>query len=145
MSARGTAAIGIGMAAILVFGCTSGAPVNPGTIELPRTVTVAALDSFDFVPVRIQVRAGETVRFVVTNEGMLEHEFAIGSRAKLQEHALTMTHGGMLADTTTEIRVIPGQTKELLFTFGSATDIGFGCLVPGHFPAGMSGSFDVVQ
>lgn len=141
-----TATIGIGLfAALMAAGCAPDASFTPGTEEMPRTVTVSAFDSLAFDPPRIQVRAGETVRFVVTNEGVLEHEFAIGSREELQEHALTMTHGGMRTDTTTEIRVIPGQTKELVFTFGSSTDIGYGCLVPGHFPAGMSGSFDIAQ
>ena len=143
MKARWTAAVAIGIAAITVVGCT--ASFTPGTTDAPRTVTVAALDSFAFDPEHIQVRVGETVRFVVTNEGVLEHEFAIGSPEELQEHALTMTHGGMQTDTTTAIRIIPGQTKDLVFTFGAATDIGFGCMVPGHFPAGMSGSFDIVQ
>ena len=44
---------------------------------------VAALDLLRLTR-RIEVRAGETVRFVVTNEGVLEHEFAIGGRAELQ-------------------------------------------------------------
>jgi uncharacterized cupredoxin-like copper-binding protein len=139
------AAIGIGITAVLVSACTSGTQVTPGTAEIPRIVRVAALDSFAFDPDRIQIRAGETVRFVVTNVGVLEHEFVVGSREELQEHAMTMTHGGMRTDSATAIRVIPGQTKELVFTFGSATDIGFGCLVPRHFPAGMSGSFDILQ
>lgn len=137
---------GIGLLTTLVAAaCTPAASFTPGTAEMPRTVEVSAFDSFAFDPARIQVRAGETVRFVVTNEGVLEHEFAIGSRNELQEHALTMTHGGMRTDTGMAIRVIPGQTKELVFTFGASTDIGYGCFVPGHFPAGMSGSFDLVQ
>jgi uncharacterized cupredoxin-like copper-binding protein len=141
-----TAKIGIGLLTVLVAAaCTPVASFTPGTAEMPRTVEVSALDSFAFDPSRIQVRAGETVRFVVTNEGVLEHEFAIGSREELLEHAVTMTHGGMRTDTSTEIRVIPGQTKELVFTFGSDTDIGYGCMVPGHFPEGMSGSFDILQ
>ena len=142
---RRAAAISIGLLAVLEAGCSSAASFTPGTAEEPRIVAVSALDSFAFDPTRIQVRMGETIRFVVTNEGVLEHEFAIGTRDELLEHALTMTHGGMRADTTTEIRLIPGQTKELVFAFGSATDLAFGCLVADHFPKGMSGVFEVVQ
>jgi len=69
----------------------------------------------------------------------------IGSRDELLEHAMVMTHGGMREDTSRAIRVIPGQTKELVFTFGPATDLGFACLVPGHYPAGMSGQFEFVN
>lgn len=139
------AQMGIGLVTAILLGCTTGGSFTPGTAEMPRTVEVSALDSFAFDPARIQVRAGETVRFVVTNEGVLEHEFAIGSRDELLEHAMVMTHGGMRTDTATAIRVIPGQTKELVFRFGSATDIGYGCMVPGHFPAGMSGGFEIIE
>jgi len=135
----------VGLMAALLVGCASGGAFTPGTAEMPRTVTVAALDPFTFAPARIPIRAGETVRFVVTNEGEVEHEFVIGSRQELLDHAMVMTHGGMREDTSRAIRVIPGQTKELVFTFGSATDIGFGCLVPGHYPAGMSGAFEIIE
>jgi uncharacterized cupredoxin-like copper-binding protein len=51
----------------------------------------------------------------------------------------------MREDTSRAIRVIPGQTKGLVFTFGSTTDVGYGCLVPGHYPAGMSGDFEIIE
>jgi len=139
------ARLSVGLLVTFMMGCASGVVFTPGTAEMPRTVTVAALDPFTFAPARIPIRADETVRFVVTNEGEVEHEFVIGSREELLEHAMVMTHGGMREDTSTAIRVIPGQTKELVFTFGSATDIGYGCLVPGHYPAGMSGAFEIIE
>lgn len=135
----------VGLLAALLVGCTSGVAFTPGTAEMPRTVAVSAFDTFAFDPARIPVQAGETIRFVVTNQGLLEHEFAIGSRAELQEHAQVMTHGGMRDDTARAIRLLPRQTKELIYTFGSATDIGYGCFVIGHFPKGMSGAFDIVH
>jgi uncharacterized cupredoxin-like copper-binding protein len=128
--------------AVLTAACSTG-PAEPGTSDTPRTIRVAALDSFAFTPETIPVSAGETVRFVVTNDGELEHEFVIGTHEELVEHAATMTHGGMREDTSTAIRVLSGQTKELVYTFGTATDIEFGCLVPGHYPAGMAGRFEV--
>jgi uncharacterized cupredoxin-like copper-binding protein len=128
-----------------MMGCAPGVAFTPGTAEMPRTVTVAAFDPFAFAPASIPIRAGETVRFVVTNEGEVEHEFVIGTREELLEHAMVMTHGGMREDTSRAIRVIPGQTKELVFTFGSTTDVGYGCLVTGHYPAGMSGDFEIIE
>lgn len=135
----------VGLLTAFLVGCNSGVLSTPGTAEMPRTVTVAALDPFEFSPASIPIRAGETVRFVVTNEGEVEHEFVIGTREELLEHAMVMTHGGMREDTSRAIRVIPGQTKDLVFTFGSATDLGFACLVPGHYPAGMSGDFQIIE
>jgi len=135
----------VGLMTALLVACAPGAAFTPGTAEMPRTVVVSAFDTFAFDPARIPVQAGETIRFAVTNQGLLEHEFAIGSRAQLQEHAQVMTHGGMRDDTSSAIRLLPGQTKELIYTFGSATDIGYGCFVIGHFPKGMSGAFDIVR
>lgn len=128
-----------------MIGCTPGGGFTPGTAELPRTVTVAAHDPFAFAPRSIPIQAGETIRFVVTNEGDVEHEFVIGTREELLEHAMVMTHGGMRDDTSRAIRLIPGRTKASVFTFGSAADLGYGCLVPGHYPAGMSGDFEIAK
>jgi uncharacterized cupredoxin-like copper-binding protein len=139
------ARLSVGLLTAILLGCTSGVSFTPGTAEMPRTVTVAARDPYAFAPDRIPIRPGETVRFVVSNEGQVEHEFVIGTREELVQHAMVMTHGGMREDTSRAIRVIPGQTKELVFTFGSATDLGFACLVPGHYPAGMSGQFEFVN
>ena len=136
--------VSIGLIAGLLVSCGSAKPFTPGTAEMPRTVTVSALDSLAFDPAHIQVQAGETIRFVVTNGGVLEHEFGIGTREALRAHAMVMTHGGMRQDTATTIRLIPGQTKELIYTFKS-TDVGYGCMVAGHYPAGMSGDFEFVQ
>jgi len=137
--------IAIGLLAILLTGCARGSSITPGTVEEPRTVQVAALDSNDFVPAHIAVRAGETVRFVVTNEGALQHEFMIGSREQMRDHAVAVTHGGHGEDYATEIHLNPGQTKELVYTFGSSTDIGYACFMRSHFPASMSGNFEILD
>jgi len=137
--------ITVGLLSALVAGCAPAAISTPGTADSPRTVEILALDSMAFDPDRIRVQAGETIRFVVTNQGLLEHEFAIGSRAEQQEHAQVMIHGGMREDTSMAIRLLPGETKELIYTFGSDTDIGYGCFVIGHFPLGMSGAFDIID
>jgi uncharacterized cupredoxin-like copper-binding protein len=132
----------VAVAAIVLIVACAGPALVPGTREHPRTVEVVALDSMAFDPGSIPVVAGETVRFVVTNQGNLEHEFAIGTREELLEHAQLMTHGGMRADTPTAVRLLPGETKEVVYTFGT-DDVSFGCMVADHFPAGMSGTFVV--
>ena len=43
-----------------------------------------------FSPDRIDVKQGETVRFVVTNNGKVMHEFVIGTKKELDEHAALM-------------------------------------------------------
>src|SRR3546814_6855948 len=56
--------------------------------EAKRTVTVVMRDNL-YEPEAIVVQAGETVRFVVENEGSLVHEFNIGTatmHARSEEH-----------------------------------------------------------
>ena len=66
-----------------------------------RSVEVVMSDmSFD--PKAIQVKAGETVRFVLVNKGQLLHEFNLGDaamHAKHQQEMLQMQQSGMLTPT----------------------------------------------
>ena len=40
-------------------------------------------DSMRFTPNRIEVKAGETIRFVVHNDGKTEHEMVLGSEEEM--------------------------------------------------------------
>jgi uncharacterized cupredoxin-like copper-binding protein len=66
-----------------------------GTPSNPRTVEVAMVD-IAFEPTAIDVRAGETVRFVFTNEGVLPHEAIIGDEVVQDDHDVEMQAGGGL-------------------------------------------------
>ena len=41
------------------------------------------------------------------------------------------------------VMVAPGETTELVWTFGEGESLEFGCNVPGHFEAGMRGKFEL--
>ena len=57
---------------------------------MKRTIEFQMLDTMRFVPDRIEVRLGETVRLVHRNAGKVMHEFVIGTRRELEEHAALM-------------------------------------------------------
>ena len=129
-----------------------------------RTVEVVLRDNM-FQPETIPVKRGETVRFVLRNEGQLLHEFNIGTAAMHAEHqkemAMMMDHGmitptsinhqmmkmdhtkmgmkPMKHDDPNSVLVEPGKTKELVWTFPNSGDLEFACNVPGHYEAGMVG------
>lgn len=63
--------------------------VSPGTPESPRTIEVAMVD-VAFEPSALTVQAGETVRFVFVNDGVVEHEATFGDEDEQQEHAAAM-------------------------------------------------------
>ena len=54
-----------------------------------RTVEVVLKD-IAFEPSSLQVKAGETVRFVLINQGQLPHEFNLGAKAMHAEHQKQM-------------------------------------------------------
>ena len=109
-----------------------------------RTIAVKMLDTMRFVPDKIEVKQGETIRFVHTNEGKLMHEFVIGTKKDLNEHAaLMLKFPNMEHDEPYMAHVAPGKTGEIIWNFNRAGDFDFACLIPGHYQAGMVGKIKV--
>ena len=137
-----------------------------------RSVEVV-LNDMSFDPKAIQVKAGETIRFVLVNKGQLLHEFNLGDAAMHAAHQremLQMQQSGMLTptgmkemshdmpgmdhaamghgmkhDDPNSVLVEPGKTAELTWTFSKATSLEFACNIPGHYQAGMVGKLTVSQ
>lgn len=109
-----------------------------------RTVEVKMLDSMRFSPDRLEVKQGETVRFVVRNDGKVMHEFVIGTKAENDEHAaLMIKFPNMEHDAPYMAHVAPGKTGEIVWTFNRAGEFDFACLIAGHYQAGMVGKIVV--
>lgn len=142
---------------------------EPGdAAQATRTVAVEMDDNY-FEPERIAVKAGETVRFTVTNAGGFVHEFNIGTPemhvAHQDEMAMMVEHGVLLPDRIdmaaaeamqasmghgmhedrNSVLLEPGHTAEVVWTFPEDGVIEFACNVPGHYDAGMAGSFEFVE
>lgn len=106
-----------------------------------RTIRIGMSDRMRFEPETITVRKGETVRFVVANEGAVLHEMVLGTAKALQEHAeLMKKHPGMEHDEPSMAHVQPGATGEIVWQFTQGGEFRFACLIPGHFEAGMTGT-----
>ena len=109
-----------------------------------RTIAVDMSDRMRFSPAAISVRQGETVRFVVKNSGKMMHEFVLGTMHELKEHSeLMKKHPGMEHDEPYMAHVAPGKTETVVWQFTKAGEFHFGCLIPGHFEAGMVGKVAV--
>lgn len=105
-----------------------------------RTIEVTISDRMRFSPDSITVRRGETVRFLLRNEGRQPHEFVLGTKQDLDEHAALMAKfPDMQHDEPYMAHVQGGQTAEIVWTFNRAGEFDFGCLIPGHYQAGMVG------
>ena len=145
------------------FAFGEAAPATKAT----RTVEVL-LQDISFAPTSLDVKAGETVRFVLVNKGQLLHEFNLGDAAMHADHQkemlkmqasgmLTTTGmgqmdhaamghgdmGGMKHDDPNSVLVEPGKTAQLTWTFSKAGALEFACNLPGHYQAGMVGKLTV--
>jgi len=121
---------------------TAGAPGKASAVT--RTINIDMADNMRFTPANVTVRQGETIRFVVANNGKLKHEMVIGSAAELAKHAELMRKmPEMKHKEPNQITVEPGKTGELIWKFSKATTVDFVCLEPGHFEAGMKGQVHV--
>lgn len=110
-----------------------------------RTVTVGMADTMRFTPGEISVKQGETVKFVVRNGGKVLHEMVIGTEEELKKHAEMMKkHPGMEHDEPYMAHVKPGKKEQIAWTFTKPGTFMYGCLIPGHFEAGMKGTIKVV-
>jgi uncharacterized cupredoxin-like copper-binding protein len=118
----------------------AGSPAGtPGKAsKVSRTIHVRMLDSMRFEPASFEVKSGETIKFIVTNAGQLQHEFGIGSAEEQKAHAeMMLADPEMKHDDGTVIVVAPGKAGTLIWRFGKAGEYESGCQVPGHYPAGM--------
>jgi uncharacterized cupredoxin-like copper-binding protein len=114
--------------------------------QASRTVTIDMSDRMRFDPAQLTVKQGDTVRFRVKNSGQQLHEMVIGTMKQLQAHAEMMRkHPGMEHDEPYMAHVSPGKTGEIVWQFTQAGEFHYGCLVPGHFEAGMIGKVNVTR
>lgn len=112
--------------------------------DAKRVVQIAMTDDMRFAPYLIEVKEGETIRFVVQNKGRVLHEMVIGDKKTLDEHAALMQKfPSMEHDEPHMAHVSAGKKGELVWMFNRAGDFDFACLIPGHYQAGMVGKIKV--
>ena len=110
-------------------------------MHVTRTIKIVMSDKMRFSPDMIKVKKGDVIKFVHTNPGELMHEFVLGTPELLIKHAEMMRKfPGMEHSEPYMTHVAPGKTGEIVWEFSKSGEFAFGCLIPGHFDAGMKGS-----
>jgi uncharacterized cupredoxin-like copper-binding protein len=114
--------------------------------DVTRTVRINAGDT-TFDVKQLPVRAGETIKFVITSKSSIPHEFVIASHDEHLEHRKMMQEmaGMKMDDEPNGVTIDPGQTKELIWKFGNDQDVEFACDIPGHAEQGMAGKFRITK
>ncbi len=147
-------AVAVGALAIVYGPDESNAAMGMGSsrsaaaLALPdRTVQIAVTDQFRFSPDAVTVKQGDTVAFVVTNDGDVDHEFVIGDAKVQAEHDQEMASGtenmDAMGDKPYAVEVPAHATVALIYTFDEAGRLIMGCHVPGHYAGGMQGIITV--
>jgi uncharacterized cupredoxin-like copper-binding protein len=130
--------------------------------DVSRTIDVVMMDNY-YEPENINIKAGETVRFKVSNKGMSVHEFNIGTAdmheghqkemmmmvqhgviqgGKINREMMKMDMGNgktMEHNDPNSVLLAAGEAGEIIWTFPSDTELEFACNVPGHYQSGMVG------
>jgi uncharacterized cupredoxin-like copper-binding protein len=120
-----------------------GVEGDPGKVR--RTIRLSMDDTMHYSQSQIRVAQGETITFVVTNKGKLLHELVLGTGDELKQHAeLMRKNPGMEHDEPYMAHVKPGGTERITWKFTKPGTFYYGCLVAGHFEAGMKGTVVVV-
>ncbi|BCH22361.1 cupredoxin domain-containing protein [Mesorhizobium sp. L-8-3] len=123
-----------------------GKPGEKGEAKRTVKITMAEKDdgSMVFEPAVLKVKAGETVRLKFTNKGETDHEFVMDTNEAVMEHKVQMEKFPEMehADANS-LRLAPGKSGEIIWTFANTGDFTFACLIPGHFEAGMKGGITV--
>ena len=110
-----------------------------------RTVEFRMTDNMRFSPDTLEVRQGETVKLVLRNSGAVMHEFVLGTKKELEEHAALMVKFPTMEHSEPYMaHVAPGKTGQIVWTFNRTGDFDFACLIAGHYGAGMVGKIKVV-
>lgn len=123
------------LAAILALTACGGAGGKSSPVEVRVTLSELAFNSS-----LTEFQVGVTYRFVVTNEGILAHDFAImpplgqSSSMDIEE----IHKNALVAIAADDLPSGATKTVEVTFTKPAASgELEFACHTPGHYEAGM--------
>ena len=109
-----------------------------------QTISMVMSDEMTFTPNVLKVAVGDTIRFIVENTGEDLHEMVLGRTEDLKKHAKMMVEfPEMEHEEPYMAHVEAGEKGEIVWTFSKAGQFEFGCLIPGHYDAGMRGTIIV--
>jgi uncharacterized cupredoxin-like copper-binding protein len=107
---------------------------KPGQGKPDRQIKVSMTDN------------GQTIEFIVRNDGKLAHEFSIGNAEDQARHAEMMRNmPAMKHEDPNTVSLEPGEQARLSWQFLGNDTVVFSCNIPGHFEAGMKHALAIGQ
>ena len=121
---------------------------EPGDATKPARIVQVTMTEADgkmlFLPNRIEIKKDEQVKFVLRNNGELDHEFILATTAENLKHAESMKKNPDIEhDDPNGKRLAPKKTDQIVWRFTQVGEFEYSCLIPGHREAGMIGTIVV--
>ena len=118
---------------------------KPGDPKKPARLVQVSMRETDgkmlFFPDKVEVKAGEQVRFKLANNGEVEHEFVLASVEENAKHKIQMEKNpDMEHEDPNARRLQPKKGDEIVWQFTKAGTFEYACLIPGHYESGMKGT-----
>jgi uncharacterized cupredoxin-like copper-binding protein len=118
---------------------------EPGDAKKPARIVQVTMTEADgkmlFMPNRIEIKKDEQVKFMLRNNGELDHEFVLATTGENLKHAEAMKKNpDMEHDDPNAKKLAPKKIDEMVWKFSTAGEFEYSCLIPGHREAGMVGT-----
>ena len=128
--------------------------------EISRTIEIKMYDNY-FEPNALNIKKGETIKFIVKNYGELVHEFNIATKEmhiKHQPEMMKMVENeilfpdkidmekmkemakkdhSMAHSHSNSVLLEPNEIGEIIWKFSTTANLEAACNVPGHYQSGM--------
>jgi len=117
---------------------------EPGDATKPARTIEIEMSEMTYEPIRIEVKRGEQIRFVLRNAGTEDHEFLLATTRENLKHAEVMKKNPhMEHDDPNGVRLGPKKSAEILWRFTKPGTFEYSCLIPNHRDYGMVGHVTV--
>ena len=117
---------------------------EPGDPKKPSRTIDIEMTEMAYTPIKIEVKRGEQIKFVIRNVGKEDHEFLLATTGENLKHEQVMLkHPDMEHDDPNGVRVAPNKSAEILWHFTKRGTFEYSCLIPHHREYGMIGEVTV--
>ena len=134
--------------------------------EVDRVIEIKMYDNY-FEPNVINIKKGETIKFLVKNLGLLVHEFNIATKKMHLNHQPEMmemmeneillgdkidyekmkeiakTNHSMAHSHSNSVLLEPNKSGEIIWKFNTDINLEAACNVPGHYESGMIAKINI--
>jgi uncharacterized cupredoxin-like copper-binding protein len=119
---------------------------TPGDPKKPARIVAVSMRETDdgkmvYFPDKVEVRQGEQIKFVLKNNGKVDHEFVLDTVENNAKHKIAMQKNpDMEHDDPNARRLAVSKGGEMVWQFTKPGTFEFACLIPGHYESGMHGT-----